>query len=189
MFKKFWYSTSIALIACLLASGTVLAAPYTRQVNRVGLIIDRGSSSFTLKTIGGQHYTVQVDDSTGYQRVSGGELSFRNIGVDQWVTAVGTFGRNKVLMADTVVVMPANLNKGHWLGKRAYGTVLQVIPGSESFTLVTENGWMRFTLDDKAAFTGNSVRSLDALQAGMEAVVSYKKNKDGSLIARSIGAY
>ena len=123
---------------------------------------------------------MQVDADTRYERVSGGELSYRNIGVDQWVTAVGTFDPNKVLQASTVIVMPANLNKGHWLGKRAFGTVLQVIPGSRSFTLVTQNGWMQFTVDDKTAFTGNSVRSFEALQAGMQAVVSFKGERWGA---------
>jgi hypothetical protein len=189
MFKKLPIAFTFVVIAALLFSGTAFAASYTRQVNRVGVVTTRGSSSFTIKTIGGQLYTVQVDTNTTYQRVSGGELSFRNIGVDQWVTAIGTFDHNKVLMADTVVVMPANLNKGHWLGKRAYGTILQVIPGSGTFTLVTQNGRMQFTVNDKTAFTGNSVRSFDSLQAGMEAVVSFKQAKDGSLIARSVGAY
>ncbi len=189
MLKKFLFAIAIVTLACLPLSGTALAAAGARQVNRVGLVTARGGSSFTLKTIGGQLYTIQVDESTSYQRVSGGQLSFRNIGVDQWVTAIGTFDRNKVLMAETVVVMPANLNKGHWLGKRAYGTVLQVIPGSDTFTLVTQNGRMRFNVNEQTAFSGNSVRSFGALEAGMQAVVSYKPGKGGSLIARSVGAY
>jgi hypothetical protein len=191
MSKKLFYSISFVLIAALALSGTAFAASggTARQVNRVGRVTARGSSSFTLRTIGGVEYTVQVDPATQFQRVSGGALTYGNIGVNDWVTAVGTMERNRVLNADTVVEMPANLNRGHWEGKRAYGTVLQVIPGDQTFTLITGNGRMRFTVNDDTAFTGNSVRSFAALQAGMQAVVSFKQARDGSLIARSVGGY
>jgi hypothetical protein len=192
MFKKIFFSSTLIVIIALMMSGTVFAAsgtPATRQVNRVGRITATGSSSLTIQTIGGQLFTVKVMPGTQYQRVSGGSPSFRDINVGQWITAIGTFDRQHVLNATTIVVMPNRINKGKWINKRAYGTVLQVIPGSKTFTLITENGRMRFTVSDSTVFTGNSVRYFGALKAGMQAVVSYTEARNGSLTVQSIGAY
>lgn len=192
MSKRIFISTSLVLIFALMASGTAFASsgiPAARQVNRVGLVTATGSSSLTIQTIGGQLFTVRVGPSTKYQRVSGGTPSFRNINVGQWVTAIGTFDRQHVLNATTVVVMPNRINRGHWINQRAYGTVLQVIPGSRTFTLVTGNGRMKFIVKDSTVFTGNSVRYFGALKAGMYAVVSYSQARNGSLTVQSIGAY
>ena len=192
MSKRILFSTTLVLIFALMASGTAFASPDTtaaRQVNRVGLVTATGSSSLTIQTIGGQLFTVKVGLSTKYQRVSGGTPSFRNINVGQWITAIGTFDRQHVLNATTVVVMPNRINRGQWINKRAYGTVLQVIPGSRTFTLVTGNGRMRFTVTNSTVFTGNSVRYFGALKTGMHAVVSYSQARNGSLTVQSIGAY
>lgn len=173
-------------------SGTAFAAASTtttRQVNRVGLVTATGNSNLTIQTIGGQTFTVKVGDTTEYQRVSGGVVSFRNLDVGQWITAIGTFDNKRVLNATTIVVMPARINKGKWINARAYGTVLQVIPGSQTFTLVTGNGRMNFTVNDSTHFTGNSVRKFGALQAGMHAVVSYTMDREGNLYASGVGAY
>lgn len=192
MSKKFLFSTTVVLLVALMMSGTAFAATSTtttRQVNRIGMITAVGNSNFTIQTISGQMFTVKVGDTTQYERVSGGALSFRNIDVGQWITAIGTFDREHVLNATTVVVMPTRLNKGKWIGKRAYGTVLQVIPGSQTFTLVTKNGRMNFTVDDSTHFAGNTVRNFAALKAGMHAVVGYSVERDGSLSARGVSAY
>jgi len=190
MFKKIFFSSTLILIVALMVSGTAFAAsPATRQVNRVGRITATGSSSLTIQTIGGQLFTVKVTPGTKYQRVSGGSPSFRDINVGQWITSIGTFDRQHVLNATTIVVMPNRINKGKWINKRAYGTVLQVIPGSKTFTLITENGRMRFTVSDSTVFTGNSVRYFGALKAGMQAVVSYTETRNGRLTVQSIGAY
>jgi hypothetical protein len=191
MSKKVFLSTSLVMIVALMMSGTAFAASgtTTRQVNRIGTITAETNGSFTLQTISGQLFTVKVSDTTMYERVSGGSSSIRNLDVGQQVTVIGTFDRNRVLTATTVIVMPVQINKGKWIGKRAYGTVLQVIPGSSTFTLVTANGRMTFTVDDSTHFTGNSVRNFGALQAGMHAVVGYTMEKDGSLYARGVGAY
>ncbi len=192
MSKKVFLSTTLVLIIALMINGTAFAASGTttaRQVNRIGTITAEGNNSFTLETISGQLFTVKVSDTTQYERVSGGTLSLRNLGVGQQVTVIGTFDRNHVLSASTIVVMPVQINKGKWIGKRAYGTVLQVIPGSQTFTLETANGRMTFTVDDSTQFTGNSVRNFKALEAGMHAVVGYTLEKDGSLYARGVGAY
>jgi Domain of unknown function (DUF5666) len=192
MYKKIFYSTTMVLIAALMLSGTAFAASgstTTRQVNRIGLITAAANGNFTLQTISGQIFTIKVGDTTQYQRVSGGVLSFRDINVGQWITAIGTFDRQRVLNATAIVVMPAQLNKGNWIGKRAYGTVLQVIPGSLTFTLVTQNGRMNFTVDDSTQFAGNSVRNFAALKAGMTAVVGYTRERDGTLYARGVSAY
>jgi hypothetical protein len=192
MSKKVFLSTSLVLIVALMMSGTAFAASGTttaRQVNRIGTITAEANSSFTLQTISGQLFTVKVSDTTKYERVSGGTSSLHNLAIGQQVTVIGTFDRDKVLNATTVVVMPVQINKGKWIGKRAYGTVLQVIPGSQTFTLETANGRMTFTVDDSTHFTGNSVRNFGALEAGMHAVVGYTMEKDGSLYARGVGAY
>jgi hypothetical protein len=191
MSKKFFFSTTVVLLLALAMSGTAFAASSTtaRQVNRVGRVTATGNSNFTIQTIGGQLFTVKVGDTTQYQRVSGGVLSFRNIDVGQWITAIGTFDRNRVLNATTIVVMPARINKGKWINARAYGTVLQVIPGSQTFTLVTGNGRMNFIVNDSTHFTGNSVRNFGALTAGMHAVVSYTMDREGNLYASGVGAY
>jgi Domain of unknown function (DUF5666) len=191
MSKKVFLSTSLVLIVALMMSGTAFAASgtTTRQVNRIGTITAETNGSFTLQTISGQLFTVKVSDTTKYERVSGGSSSIRNLDIGQQVTVIGTFDRNHVLTATTVVVMPVQINKGKWIGKRAYGTVLQVIPGSSTFTLETANGRMTFTVDDSTHFTGNSVRNFGALKAGMHAVVGYTMEKDGSLYARGVGAY
>jgi len=173
-------------------SGIALAASgstTTHQVNRVGMVTATGSHSLTIRTISGQLFTVKVSSTTQYQRVSNGTPSFRNISVGQWITAIGTFDRQHVLNATTIVVMPARINKGVWSNARAYGTVLQVIPGSQTFTLITKNGSMNFTVDDSTRFAGNSVRNFGALQAGMKAVVSYRRDREGNLYARGVGAY
>ena len=123
MSKRILFSTTLVLIFALMASGTAFASPDTtaaRQVNRVGLVTATGSSSLTIQTIGGQLFTVKVGLSTKYQRVSGGTPSFRNINVGQWITAIGTFDRQHVLNATTVVVMPNRINRGQWINKRAY---------------------------------------------------------------------
>ena len=191
MSKKVFFSTSLVLILALLMSGTAFAASgtTTRQVNRVGKVTAAGNSNLTIQTIGGQLYTIKVGETTQYQRVSGGNISFRNIDVGQWITAIGTFDRQRVLNADTIVLMPARINKGKWIRARAYGTVLQVLPGSQTFTLVTANGRMQFNIDDSTHFTGNSVRNFGALQAGMNAVVSYKMDRQGNLYASGVAAY
>ena len=191
MSKKVFFSTSLVLILALLMSGTAFAASgtTTRQVNRVGKVTAAGNSNLTIQTIGGQLYTIKVGETTQYQRVSGGNISFRNIDVGQWITAIGTFDRQRVLNADTIVLMPARINKGKWIRARAYGTVLQVLPGSQTFTLVTANGRMQFNIDDSTHFTGNSVRNFGALQAGMNAVVSYKMGRQGNLYASGVAAY
>jgi hypothetical protein len=191
MSKKFFFSTTVVLLLALMMSGTGFAASSTtaRQVNRVGMVTATGNSNLTIQTIGGQMFTVKVGDTTQFQRVSGGVLSFRNIDVGQWVTAVGTFDRDRVLNATTIVVMPARINKGKWINARAYGTVLQVIPGSQTFTLVTGNGRMNFIVNDSTHFTGNSVRNFGALTAGMHAVVSYTMDREGNLYASGVGAY
>ena len=192
MSKKVFLSTSLVLILALVMSGTAFAASATttaRQVNRIGTITAETNGSFTLQTISGQLFTVKVSDTTKYERVSGGTFSIRNLDIGQQVTVIGTFDRDKVLNATTVVVMPVQINKGKWIGKRAYGNVLQVIPGSQAFTLETAKGLMTFTVDVSTHFTGNSVRNFAALQAGMNAVVGYKIEKDGSLYARGVGAY
>lgn len=192
MSKRILFSTTLVLIFALMASGTAFASPDTtaaRQVNRVGLVTATGSSSLTIQTIGGQLFTVKVGPSTKYQRVSGGTPSFRSINVGQWITAIGTFDRQHVLNATTVVVMPNRINRGQWINKRAYGTVLQVIPGSRTFTLVTGNGRMRFTVTNSTVFTGNSVRYFGALKTGMHTVVSYRQARNGSLEVQSVGAY
>jgi hypothetical protein len=192
MSKKVFLSTSLVLIAALMMSGTAFAASSTttaRQVNRIGTITAEGNNNFTLETISGQLFTVKVSDATKYQRVSGGTTSIHNLDIGQQVMAIGTFDRNHVLNATTIVLMPVQINKGKWIGKRAYGTVLQVIPGSQTFTLETANGRMTFTVDDSTHFTGNSVRKFGALKAGMHAVVGYTMEKDGSLSARGVGAY
>ena len=190
MSKKFFLSTTLVLIVALMMSGTAFAASGTttaRQVNRIGTITAESNGSFTLETISGQLFTVKVSDTTQYERVSGGVLSSSHINVGQQIMAIGTFDRNHVLNATTIVVMPVQINKGKWIGKRAYGTVLQVLPGT--FTLVTANGRMTFTVDDSTHFTGNSVRNFGALKAGMHAVVGYTMERDGSLYARGVGAY
>lgn len=192
MSKKIFFSTTLVLIIALMVSGTAFAASSnttTRQVNRVGMVTATGSSSLTIQTIGGQLFTVKVGPSTQYQRVSGGTPSFRNINVGQWITAIGTFDRQHVLNATSIVVMPNRINRGKWINKRAYGTVLQVIPGSRTFTLVTGNGRMKFTVNDSTVFTGNSVRYFGALKTGMHALVSYSEARNGSLQVQSIGAY
>jgi hypothetical protein len=191
MSKKVFFSTSLVLILALLISGTAFAASgtTTRQVNRVGKVTAAGNSNLTIQTIGGQLYTIKVGETTQYQRVSGGNISFRNIDVGQWITAIGTFDRQRVLNADTIVLMPARINKGKWIKARAYGTVLQVLPSSQTFTLVTANGRMRFNIDDSTHFTGNSVRNIGALQAGMNAVVSYTMDRQGNLYASGVAAY
>jgi hypothetical protein len=191
MSKKVFFSTSLVLILALLMSGTAFAASgtTTRQVNRVGKVTAAGNSNLTIQTIGGQLYTVKVGETTQYQRVSGGYISFRNIDVGQWITAIGTFDRQRVINADTIVVMPARINKGKWIKARAFGTVLQVLPGNQTFTLVTANGRMQFNIDDSTHFTGNSVRNFGALQAGMNAVVSYKMDRQGNLYASGVAAY
>jgi hypothetical protein len=191
MSKKVFFSTSLVLILALLMSGTAFAASgtTTRQVNRVGKVTAAGNSNLTIQTIGGQLYTIKVGETTQYQRVSGGNISFRNIDVGQWITAIGTFDRQRVLNADTIVLMPARINKGKWIKARAYGTVLQVLPSSQTFTLVTANGRMRFNIDDSTHFTGNSVRNIGALQAGMNAVVSYTMDRQGNLYASGVAAY
>jgi hypothetical protein len=191
MSKKFFFSTTVVLLLALMMSGTGFAASSTtaRQVNRVGMVTATGNSNLTIQTIGGQMFTVKVGDTTQFQRVSGGLLSFRNIDVGQWVTAIGTFDRDRVLNATTIVVMPARINKGKWINARAYGTVLQVIPGSQTFTLVTGNGRMNFIVNDSTHFTGNSVRNFGALTAGMHAVVSYTMDREGNLYASGVGAY
>ena len=191
MSKKVFFSTSLVLILALLMSGTAFAASgtTTRQVNRVGKVTAAGNSNLTIQTIGGQLYTIKVGETTQYQRVSGGNISFRNIDVGQWITAIGTFDRQRVLNADTIVLMPARINKGKWIRARAYGTVLQVLPGSQTFTLVTANGRMQFNIDDSTHFTGNSVRNFGALQVGMNAVVSYKMDRQGNLYASGVAAY
>lgn len=48
---------------------------------------------------------------------------------------------------------------------------------------------MNFTVDDSTRFAGNSVRNFGALQAGMKAVVSYRRDREGNLYARGVGAY
>jgi hypothetical protein len=191
MSKKVFFSTTLVLILALMMSGTAFAATstYTRYANRVGIVTAAGNGNLTIQTISGQLFTVKVGASTQVQRVSGGFLSFRNIGVGQWITAIGTFDRQHVLNANTIVVMPTQFTKGNWIGKRAYGTVLQVIPGSMTFTLVTQNGRMNFTVDDSTEFAGNSVRSFSALTAGMHAVVGYSVQRDGNLYARGVSAY
>jgi hypothetical protein len=191
MSKKVFFSTSLVLILALLISGTAFAASgtTTRQVNRVGKVTAAGNSNLTIQTIGGQLYTIKVGETTQYQRVSGGNISFRNIDVGQWITAIGTFDRQRVLNADTIVLMPARINKGKWIKARAYGTVLQVLPSSQTFTLVIANGRMRFNIDDSTHFTGNSVRNIGALQAGMNAVVSYTMDRQGNLYASGVAAY
>jgi hypothetical protein len=191
MSKKVFLSTSLVLILALMMSGTAFAATstYTRQVNRVGKVTAAGNGNFTIQTISGQLFTVKVGVTTQYQRVSGGYLSFRNIDIGQWITAIGTFDRQHVLNATTIVVMPARINKGKWIKARAYGSVLQVLPGNQTFTLVTANGRMQFNVDDSTHFTGNSVRNFGALQAGMNAVVSYTMDRQGNLYASGVAAY
>lgn len=192
MSRKIFFSFTLMLIAALMLSGTAFAATgqaTTRQVNRVGRITAFGSSSLTIQGIGGGRTTVKVGINTQFQRVSGGTPSFHSLSLGQWVTAIGTFDTNRVLNANTIVVMPANLNRGHWTGKRAYGTLIQAIPGSRTFTLTTENGLMRFTVKDSTTFTGNSVRHFGALESGMHVVVGYTQLRDGTLVARSVGAY
>jgi hypothetical protein len=192
MSRKVFLSTTLVLIAALMLSGTAFAASGTtsaRQVNRIGTITAESNSNFTLETISGQLFTVKVSDTTKYERVSGGASSIHSLAVGQQVIAIGTFDRNHVLNATTIVLMPVQINKGKWIGKRAYGTVLQVIPGSQTFTLETANGRMTFMVDDSTHFTGNSVRNFGALKAGMHAVVGYTIEKDGSLSARGVGAY
>jgi hypothetical protein len=191
MSKKVFFSTSLVLILALMMSGTAFAASgtTTRQVNRVGKVTAAGNSNLTIQTIGGQLYTVKVGETTQYQRVSGGYISFRNIDVGQWITAIGTFDRQRVINADTIVVMPVRINKGKWIKARAFGTVTQVLPGNQTFTLVTANGRMQFNIDDSTHFTGNSVRNFGALQAGMNAVVSYKMDRQGNLYASGVAAY
>jgi hypothetical protein len=192
MSKKVFFSTILVLVLALMMSGTAFAATSsttTRQANRVGMVTAAGNGNLTIQTISGQLFTVKVGATTQYQRVSGGYISFRNIDVGQWITAIGTFDRQRVLNADTIVVMPARINKGKWINARAYGTVLQVLPGNQTFTLITANGRMQFNVDDTTHFTGNSVRNFGALQAGMTAVVSYTMDRQGNLYASGVAAY
>lgn len=192
MSKTIFISLTLALILALIVSGSAFAASDTappRTVNRLGVITAVGDNTLTIQTIGGQQVTVKVDASTQYQRVSGGRFSFRNLDLGQWVTAIGTFDRQRVLHASTIVIMPVHLNKGKWIGKRAHGTVVEVNPASQTFTLRTKNGLMRFVVDDSTQFTGNTVRRFGVLEVGMRAVVGYTVKRDGSLYARGVGAY
>ncbi len=192
MSKKIFISTILVLILALIVNGSALAAVGTtppRTANRLGVITALADNTITLQTIGGQQVIVKVDETTQYQRVSGDHKSFRNLDIGQKITAIGTFDRQRVLHASTIVIMPLPLNKGKWIGKRAYGTVVDVSPANRTFTLRTKNGVLRFTVDDATQFAGNSVRRFEALEVGMQAVVGYTVLRDGSLYARGVGAY
>ena len=192
MSRKLFFSTTMVLIVALMMSGTAFAATATtttRQANRVGMVTATGRGKLIIRTLGGELFTVRAGATTQIRRVSGGSPSFRNLNVGHCITAIGTFDRQHVLNADTIVVMPVRVNKTTWDNARAYGTVLQVIPGRQFFTLITGNGRMNFTVDDSTQFTGNSVRRFGALQAGMTAVVSYTMDREGNLYARGVAAY
>lgn len=192
MSKKILFISTFLLVVALLISETAftaLAATTTREVNRVGIVTATGRNKLTILSNGNNHITVKVGENTSYQRVNGGTTSFRKIGLGQRITAIGSFDRQGALNATTIVVMPARLNKGKWIGTRAYGTILQVISGNQTFMLITNNGNMNFTVDDSTRFAGKSVRNFDALEAGMNAVVSYKIDREGNLYARGVSAY
>lgn len=185
------FTSTLLLVGALLISGiafTTSAATTTREVNRVGTVIATGRNKLTIQS-NGNKLTVKVGDKTRYQRVNGGTTSFRKIGVGQKITAIGTFDRQHVLNATTIVLMPARLNNGKWIGARAYGTILWVIPSTQSFLLFTNNGSMKISVDDSTQFAGKSVRNFDALEAGMNAVVSYRMDREGNLYARGVSAY
>lgn len=186
------FTSTLLLVVALMICGTTFttsAAPTTREVNRVGIVTAKGRNKLTIRSNGNNLITVKVGDNTRYQRVNGGTTSFRKIGVGQRITAIGTFDRQRVLNATTIVLMPLRLNKGKWVGARAYGTILWVIPGSQTFMLNTENGRMNFNVDDSTRFAGKSVRDFDALEAGMNAVVSFRMDREGNLYARAVSAY
>jgi hypothetical protein len=192
MSKKIFFSTTLVLIVALIISGTAFAASSTAtryQVSYVGMIISTKRGGFTIQTVDDHQYIVKVGQTTKYQRVSGGTPSFRNMNVGRWVTVIGTAGHKNIVNGTTVVTMPGHVTKSDWSDRRAYGTVFQVIPGRNLFTLETGNGRMNFTVNDSTVFTGNSVRSFGALKAGMHAVVGYSLERDGSLLALGVAAY
>lgn len=192
MSRKLFFSTTLVLIVALMMSGTAFAATATtttRQENRVGMVTATGRGKLTIRTLSGELFTVRAGATNQIRRVSGGSPQFRNLNIGQWITAIGTFDRRHVLNADTIVVMPVRINKTTWDNARAYGTVLQVIPGRQFFTLITGNGRLNFIVDDSTQFTGNSVRHFRVLQAGMTAVVSYTMDREGNLYARGVAAY
>lgn len=192
MSKRILFTTTVLLVVALMTSETAftaLAATTTHEVNRVGIVTAIGRNKLTILSNGNNPITVKVGDNTRYQRVNGGTTSFSKIGLGQRITAIGTFDRQHVLNATTIVVMPARLNKGKWIGSRAYGTILWVIPSTQTFMLITNNGSMKFTVDDSTRFAGKSVRNFDALKAGMNAVVSYRIDREGNLYARAVSAY
>jgi len=192
MSKRILFTATVLLVVALMTSETAftaLAATTTHEVNRVGIVTAIGRNKLTILSNGNNPITVKVGDNTRYQRVNGGTTSFSKIGLGQRITAIGTFDRQHVLNATTIVVMPARLNKGKWIGSRAYGTILWVIPSTQTFMLITNNGSMKFTVDDSTRFAGKSVRNFDALKAGMNAVVSYRIDREGNLYARAVSAY
>lgn len=192
MSKKVLFTSTVLLVVVLIireTAFTAFAATTTREVNRVGIVTATGRNNLKILSNGNNLITVKVGDNTHYQRVNGGTTSFRKIGIGQRITAIGTFDRQHVLNATTIVIMPARLNKGKWIGARAYGTILWVIPSSQTFMLNTNNGRMNFTVDDSTRFAGKSVRTFDTLEAGMNAVVSYRMDREGNLYARAVSAY
>jgi hypothetical protein len=192
MSRKIFFSTTLVLILALLVNGTALAASNTitrYQVSYVGRIISTKRGGFTIQTVDDHQYIVKVGQATKYQRVSGGTPSFRNMNVGRWVTVIGIPGNKNIVNATTVVTMPVNVTRSDWSDRRAYGTVYQVIPGRNLFTLMTKYGLMDFTVDDSTVFSGNSVRRFSALKAGMQAVVGYTLARDGSHLALGVAAY
>lgn len=192
MSRKIFFSTTLALMMALMISATALAASKPRtayQVSYVGIIIATKRGGFTIRTVDDHQYIVKVSQTTQYQRVSGGVSSFHKMNVGRWVTVIGIPGHKNIVNATSVVTMPAHVTKSDWSDRRAYGTVSQVIPGRNLFTLMTANGAMNFSVDDSTVFTGNSVRRFRALKAGMHAVVGYSVARDGSLLALGVAAY
>jgi hypothetical protein len=192
MSRKIFFSTTLVLMVALLVNGTAFAASNTitrYQVSYVGRIISTKRAGFTIQTVDDHQYIVKVSQATKYQRVSGGTSSFRNMNVGRWVTVIGIPGHKNIVNATTIVTMPVHVTKSHWSDRRAYGTVFQVIPGRNLFTLMTKNGLMNFTVGNSTHFTGNSVRHFLALKAGMHAVVGYSLERDGSHLALGVAAY
>ncbi len=192
MYRKIFFSTTLALMIALMISGTALAASKSTKaypVSYVGIITATKRGGFTIQTVDDHQYIVKVGRTTQYQRVSGGAASFHRMNVGRWVTVIGTAGHKNIVNATTVVTMPAQVTKSDWSDRRAYGSVFQVIPGRNLFTLMTADGAMNFRVDDSTVFTGNSVRRFRALKAGMHAVVGYSVARDGSRLALAVAAY
>jgi hypothetical protein len=142
--------------------------------------INNGQNTFTITKLDGESVTLNVDENTRWVGALS-ELKDLEKGMKVGVVAKEQSGGS--LLAKIVGARNEDSQGG-----RAVGKVSAL--GIDELTVETRRGDVTFVVDDETRFRSRdgSVEGLDDLETGMNVLVVYLIQDDGSLLAKLVGA-